>query len=228
MADEHNLGEIYETLYPPPVTNIVFASLAATLIAAPVAAQTTVTSNGREGPTACLSMQERDAANAPITALSTSSVTVTVPGITWGNYVGRFGDGGRPTGSAIVGGAVYNAETRVRRGGAQSFAFISSGSNYSGGSATTTGLEAKTPYYVEFYVAKNGFDNQVFARRCFMTGGTYTMNVNPASGQTSGCFAISPRTQENVRNCWCGRRNTLPLFGDGTDNSNFLDSIGCR
>ncbi|MCY4237210.1 MAG: hypothetical protein OXC93_02455, partial [Rhodospirillaceae bacterium] len=56
------------------------ATLATALLAAgPVWAQTTVTSSGREGPTTCLSMQEIDAANMPITALSTSSVTVTVP-----------------------------------------------------------------------------------------------------------------------------------------------------
>ncbi|MCY4289398.1 MAG: hypothetical protein OXC63_12490, partial [Aestuariivita sp.] len=196
-------------------------------MAAPVWAQTTVTSSGREGPTACMGGRaEIDAANAPITALSTSGGTVTVPGVTWGSYVGRFGDGGRPTGSATVAAAIYNAETGVRRGGLQSFAFISSGSNYSGGSMTMSGLEAKTPYYVEFSVNKSGFEDQVFARRCFMTGGNYTMTVNPASGQTSGCFAISPRTPQDVRNCWCGRASTLPLFGDGTDNSNFLDSIG--
>ncbi|MCY4186698.1 MAG: hypothetical protein OXD45_15475, partial [Rhodobacteraceae bacterium] len=161
-----------------------------------------MTSSGREGPTACVGSAEVNAANMPITALSTSSVTVTVPQVTWSGYVPRFGDGNRPTGSATVGAAVYNAETGVRRGGAQSFAFISSGSpTYAGGSATTTGLDMKTRYYVDYYVAKSGFADQVFARRCFMTGGSYTMAVNPASGQTSGCFSISPRTIQDVRNC---------------------------
>ncbi|MCY4308205.1 MAG: hypothetical protein OXC57_08030 [Rhodobacteraceae bacterium] len=153
--------------------------------------------------------------------------------MTWSGYVPRFGDGNRPTGSATVGAAVYNAETGVRRGGAQSFAFISSGSpTYAGGSATTTGLDMKTRYYVDYYVAKSGFADQVFARRCFMTGGSYTMAVDPAAGQTSGCFSISPRTIQDVRNCLCGRGNNSPrvlgLFTDETQNQALRDSLGCR
>ena len=61
-----------------------------------------------------------------------------------------------------------------------------------------------------------------------MTGGSYTMAVNPVAGQTSGCLSISPRTIQNVRNCWRGRRNTLPLWMNSTRNTNFLDSLGCR
>ena len=205
------------------------AALVATMTAAPVMAQTTLTSSGREGPTTCVGAQEVDAGNMPITALSTSSVTVTVPQVTWSSYVVRFGDGGRPTGSATVGAAVYNAKTRGRRGGAQSFAFISSGSpTFASSSRTVTSLDEKTLYYVDFFVSKSGFEDQVFARRCFMTGGTYTMSTNPVTGQTSGCFSISPRTPEDVRNCWCGRASTLPLFTADADNNSFRSGIGCR
>ncbi|MCY4190131.1 MAG: hypothetical protein OXD42_02185, partial [Rhodospirillaceae bacterium] len=97
--------------FPSRLAATLAAALVATVIAAPVWAQTTVTSSGREGPTTCIGSPEIDAANMPITALSTTSVTVTLPGVTWSNYVGRFGDSGRPTGSATVGAAVYNAET---------------------------------------------------------------------------------------------------------------------
>ena len=208
------------------------AALVATMMASQVMAQsqTTVTSSGREGPTTCVGEQEIDAANMPITALSTSSVTVTVPQTTWSAYVGRFGDGGRPTGSASVGAAVFNAKTGSRRGGAQSFAFISSGTpTFAGGSRTISGLAEKSVYYVEYYVAKSGFDTVSIARRCFMTGGTYSFPAHTGSLQTTtGCFAISPRTREDVRNCWCGRRNTVQLFSDNTANGNFLDSVGCR
>ena len=62
---------------------LIMPLAAALAIAAPVAAQTTVTSSGREGQTACVGVAEIDAANMPITALSTSSVTVTVPEVTW-------------------------------------------------------------------------------------------------------------------------------------------------
>ena len=209
------------------------AALVATMTAAPVMAQTTVMSSGREGPTTCLSMQENNAANMPITALSASSVTFTFPQVTWSNYVSRFGDGGRPTGTANVEAQAYNAKTNTAVGGRQAFAFLSSGSpTYAGESRAMSSLSQKTLYYVEYSVTKSGFRDQVMARRCFMTGGSYTMTTNPASGQTSGCFAISPRTREDVRNCLCGRGNNSPrvlgLFTDETENQALRDSLGCR
>ncbi len=74
--------------------------------------------------------------------------------------------------------------------------------------------------------------DQVFARRCFMTGGSYTIAANPiASGPTqgsSGCFTISPLTQQDVRNCWCGRKTTLPLFSSTQANNNWATMWGCR
>ena len=135
-------------------------------MAAPVAAQTTVTSSGREGPTACVGVAEVNAANLPITALSTSGVTVTVPEVTWSQVIAPLGDGQAPV-NAVV---------------------------YAGGSQALSGLAARSLYHVEIYASPAGRPVQYLARRCFMTGGTYTMAVNPASGQTSGCFSISPRT----------------------------------
>ena len=95
-----------------------------------------------------------------------------------------------------------------------------------------TGLAARTPYYIEVRVVPQGRPIQYISRRCFMTGGSYTMNVNPASGQTSGCFAISPRTPQDVRNCWCGRGNNSPrvlgMFSNETQNEAVRNHNGCR
>ena len=205
-----------------------------TALAAPVMAQTTVTSSGREGQTACVGVAEIDAANMPITALSTNSVTVTVPEVTWSQVTAPLGDGQAPLFASIYVG-VYNGNTGVLVNSTESgvpVMTISSGTDYAGGSLSRTGLAARTPYYVEVRAVPQGRPVQVLARRCFMTGGSYTMAVNPASGQTSGCFSISPRTIQNVRNCMCGRGNNSPrvlgLFTDETQNQALRDSLGCR
>ncbi len=210
----------------------MLAALAATLAltAAPAMAQTTVTSNGREGPTACLSGQTEDnAGNMPITALSTSSVTFTAPAITWNEYVGRLGDTPAPSSAAVV-SVVENASTNVTVGRKPNQ--ILAGGNFPSENQTISNLAAKTSYYLEVRVTSTGNPDQVFARRCFMTGGTYTIPANPiASGPTqgsSGCFAISPLTLQDVRNCWCGRKTTLPLFSSTQDNTNWLNMWGCR
>jgi len=216
--------------YPPPLAKLaaVTAALVALLMTGQGWAQTTVTSSGREGQTACVGYAEVNAENFSITALSTSSMTVMAPQVTWSQVVSQLGDRQAPTNS-IISVNVFNAKTGASVGNSGAIGTISSLSpTYAGGSVTRTGLAARTLYRVELDAGIPGGLGQIHARRCFMTGGTYTMAVNPASGQTSGCFSISPRTPQDVRNCWCARRNTLPLFGDGTDNSNFLDSIGCR
>ena len=205
-----------------------------TAMAAPVMAQTSVTSSGREGQTACVGVAEIDAANMPITALSTNSVTVTVPEVTWSQVTAPLGDGQAPLFASIYVG-VYNGNTGVLVNSTESgvpVMTISSGTDYAGGSLSRTGLAARTPYYVEVRAVPQGRPVQVLARRCFMTGGSYTMAVNPAAGQTSGCFSISPRTIQDVRNCMCGRGNNSPrvlgLFTDETQNQALRDSLGCR
>ena len=203
------------------------------MIAGSALAQT-VTSNGRDGQTTCVGNAEVNTENFPITALSTSSVTVTVPAVTWSQVTSRLGDGQTPA-NAVISVNVFNAKTGATVGNSGAVGSVSSSSpSFTSRSVSRTGLAAKTLYRVDLDVGPAGGTGQLHARRCFMTGGTYTMNVAPGSTDsagtfiTSGCFAITPRTPQDVRNCWCARRNTLPLFGDGTDNSNFLDSIGCR
>ncbi|MCY4209025.1 MAG: hypothetical protein OXD29_13915, partial [Roseovarius sp.] len=165
-----------------------------TAMAAPVMAQTTVTSSGRQGQTTCVGVAEVDAANMPITALSTSSVTVTVPEVTWSQVLARLGDGQAPT-NALVAVNVFDAKTGASAGNSGTVGVISSSSpTYAGGSVARTGLAARTLYRVDLDASPAGGTGHILARRCFMTGGSYTMAVNPASGQTSGCFSISPRT----------------------------------
>ena len=211
---------------------LIMPLAAALAIAAPVAAQTTVTSSGREGQTACVGVAEIDAANMPITALSTSSVTVTVPEVTWSQVLAPLGDGQAPV-NAVVYAEVINAQTGVRAGSLDLLGIISSTSpTYAGESRALSGLAARSLYHVEIYASPAGRPVQYLARRCFMTGGSYTMAVNPAAGQTSGCFSISPRTLQDVRNCLCGRGNNSPrvlgLFTDEMQNQALRDSLGCR
>ena len=203
------------------------------MLAGPAVAQTTVTSNGRDGPTTCLNQEEEvNAANLPITALSTTSVTYSAPAITWNQYVGRLGDVAPPA-FADLWLAVFDANTKEVVGSTQAAPRISSSNNYAGGSQTGSSLAAKTLYYVEVFTNSSGsIPKQVFARRCFMTGGTYTIAANPiASGPTqgsTGCYTISPLTIQHVRNCWCGRKTTLPLFSSTQDNTDWLNMWGCR
>ncbi len=196
---------------------------------APAEAQTTVTSSGRDGPMACLDQPEITAGNIPITTLSTTSLIFTHPEVTWNQYVARLGDVPAPD-NATVDAKVFNSLTKQIVGGIRGGP-ISSGQTQSSRSETVSGLSPKTNYYLELYVAPSGsIPKQVFARSCFMTGGNYTMTVDPNStqGRNSGCFTISPLTIQHVRNCWCGRKTTLPLFRSTQDNTDFLNRWGCR
>ena len=219
----------------------VTAALAAVMVAAPGWAQTTVTSSGREGPLTCVGEAEVDATNFPITALSTNSVTVTAREVTWSQVLAPLGDGQAPTNATIT-VRVYRAADGMGADNDPANGLVgtisSSSPTYAGGSATRSGLSQNTLYYVTLEAGPAGRDTQILGRRCFMTGGTYTMTVAPGtSGDggalvTSGCFAISPRTQQDVRNCLCGRGNNSPrvlgLFTDETQNQALRDSLGCR
>ncbi len=206
----------------------VCVALAATLAlsAVPAVAQTTVTSNGREGPTACLDKAEVDSADLPITALSTTSVTVTTPSITWNQYVGRLGDTSPPANVHLLLRVISAANAGLAN--SDSLGTINNRSDYEGESKSFSNLSTNTNYYVEVYARSTPV--QVFARRCFMTGGTYTMTVTPNStqGRNSGCFTVRPLTIQHVRNCWCGRKTTLPLFSSTQDNTDWLNKWGCR
>jgi len=164
--------------------NRIIRTLAAALVALAMAgsalAQTSVTSSGREGQTTCVGRAETNVANFPITAMTTNSVTVTAPEVTWGQVLARLGDGQAPTNS-IISVNVFNAKTGASAGNSGAVGVISSSSQtYAGGSVTRTGLAEKTLYYIDVDIGIAGGQGQLHARRCFMTGGTYTMNVNPS------------------------------------------------
>ena len=205
------------------------------MLAAPVMAQTNVTSIGREGQTTCIGQIEQNTANMPITALSTTSVTVTAPQITWSQVLAPLGDGQAPS-NAQIGIDVVNARTGTPVTGSSGIeglaGLIDSGTPiYAGGSVTRGNLSEKTLYHMFIYAVPAGRSSQIIARRCFMTGGTYTMTVDPGSGgSTTGCFSINPRTIQDVRNCWCGRQNNLPLFSSTSTPTQavFRQGIGCR
>ncbi len=166
-------------------------------------------------------------------------MTYTTPAITWNQYVSQLSDVPAPA-AARVWFEVHNVRTGVRLATAR-FALSSDG-QVETRSLNQTGLSAKTLYYVETVVQARDAENnlvpsipdQVFARRCFMTGGTYTMNVAPGTeGRSSGCFSISEfkgnmDTIQHVRNCWCGRKTVLPLFSSTQDNTDLLNRWGCR
>ena len=214
------------------------AALVAMVVAAPVAAQTTVTSSGREGPTTCVGRAEVNAANLPITALSTSSVTVTAPQVTWSQVLAPLGDGQAPT-NALVTVRVYSAATGLGADNDPANGLVgtiaSASPTYAGGGVTRSGLSQNTLYYVTIEAIPAGRPAQIIARHCFMTGGTYTINnqsFSIASDGSNGCFSISPRTPQDVRNCLCGRGATGSVTFNGQtqayDYSSIRGSWGCR
>ncbi len=214
---------------PPPPHKLIYPLLLLLAgLAAPLAAQTTVNSSGRDGPTACLDQTEVNGTNIPIETFSSSFVSYRNPTINWGQYTGRLGDT-TPPASVTLYHAVHNASTGASVYRSEPI-LVNNETNFSGGSQALPGLSPKTNYYVEIYAAASGsIPKQEFARRCLMTGGSYTMTVAPStSGQSSGCFSIRPLTQQDVRNCWCGRKTTLPLFSSTQDNTDFLNRWGCR
>ena len=209
---------------PPPRTARLTFLLLLAVLAGPLGAQTTtITSDGREGPTTCVNIAEVDATNTPITALSTSSVTVTAPQVTWSQLLAQLGDGQAPI-NALIAVNVFDVRTGASVGNSGTVASISSSSpTYTGGSVTRTGLTARTPYRVEVDVSPAGGTGRIRARRCFMTGGTYTVNVGTNNGErNSGCFSISPLTRENILNCLCGRGLTTAYTNSVRGN------WGCR
>jgi len=218
-------------LTPPPLT-VTALALVALLTAAPVAAQT-ITAPGLIGPSACAGPVERAAINfGTISAVTKTNATFSAPRIVnmYGMLRSRAGDSGPTAFPTNI--KVYNAKTSAQAGSTQILANFSSSYRQLNTtfSFTLSGLAANTPYVAIVYTTANGFgEANPFLRRCFMTGGTYT----PAneSGQpgyvpntTSGCFSISPRTPQDVRNCLCGRSR---IWNDDTQNTAARAALGC-
>ncbi|MCY4289529.1 MAG: hypothetical protein OXC63_13180 [Aestuariivita sp.] len=219
---------------PPPPPNKTLATIAAALVvmmmAAPVWAQS-ITAPGLIGSAACAGPGE---ATAPVSG-SVTNVSTTGVTLLSGTYNNLFsalralsGDGG-PT-EFVIQYKVRNARTNAQAATASAGRITSSNPNLNASNLPISSLAAKTAYVYTVETTASGFgEARPLLRRCFMTGGTYT----PAneSGQpgfvantTSGCFSISPRTPQDIRNCLCGRSR---IWNNDAQNTAARAALGC-
>ena len=198
--------------------------------AGPAEAQT-ITAPGLVGQPACVGPGETD---DPVSG-SVSGITASSANTTTGAYSNLYsalraqvGDGG-PTSfpltlyirNAITNAVVVNNAYRLA---------ISSSNQDLIALTTSHTLSPKTPYVVTLETSASGFgEARPLLRRCFMTGGTYTPSNE--SGQpgfvantTSGCFSISPRTFQDIRNCLCGRSR---IWTNDAQNTAQRRTLGC-
>ena len=216
-----------------PPLNIFAATLAVMLIAAPAAhAQVTVTTDGLIGPNACVTRMENKQYDVlEVHAMTSTSVTFRTKAYAnlYSALRARAGDGGGN--SFGIAFALYNGRTgALLQSPALGFSIDSSNPDMAVRQPSSITVSPKTPYLAEIWVNTGLGQNNKLTEICFMTGGTYTM-VNPGTSQTTnGCFSISPRTPQDVRNCWCGRKTNLPLFSSTSTPTQaaFRQSIGCR
>ena len=140
----------------------------------------------------------------------------------------QAGDGG-PT-SFTIQYYVRNDRTNAQAASASAGQITSGAPNLNGGLLPISGLSSNTPYVFTIETTASGFgETRPLLRRCFMTGGTYTPSNE--SGQpsfsnqlSSGCFSISPRTPNDVRNCLCGRSR---IWNDDDQNTAQRRTLGC-
>ncbi|MCY3997557.1 MAG: hypothetical protein OXF07_15585 [Rhodobacter sp.] len=215
------------------LATLLAAALAATVVAAPVAAQTTINAPGLIGPTACAGQGEAVDTNlGTITTVNNTSAVFTAPRIAnmYSILRSRGGDGGPTEFPTNI--KVYNAKNGTQAGSTQVIANFRSVYTELNTAFTFTlsSLTEKTPYYAVVYTTARGYgEGNPLTVRCFMTGGTYTPSNE--SGQpgyvantTSGCFSISPRTHQDVRNCLCGRSR---IWNDDAQNTAARTGLGC-
>ena len=182
---------------------------------APVWAQT-ITAPGLVGPPACVGQGETDdplSGSISITGDGNVSLTITAFDNLYSSLRSRVGDSAPTT---------FTIKDRVRSVGTGiqvegSFATITSGSpNLNASPSPHRSLVDKTVYVFEVFVDEI---DRPLLRRCFMTGGTYTItNLSVVNG-SNGCFSISPLTPQDARNCLCGRGATGSVTIDGSPAS---------
>ncbi len=212
-----------------PSAKLAAVALVAMAMAGPVWAQTTITAPGLIGPTACVGPGEvNDPLAGMISAVTTSSVTLAYDAHDnlYSTLRSGLGDGGAT--SFPIRYRVYNARTGSQAGSEGGFATItSSNPNLVSGTNSPFSLNEKTPYYITIYSTASGYgESRPLLRRCFMTGGTYTPTNTTFPGST-GCFSISPRTPQDVRNCLCGRGNTGTVGTQSYNYTSLRPAWGC-
>ena len=207
------------------------AALVAMGMAAPVAAQT-ITAPGLVGSPACAGqMESSDPLTGSISSVTTTQVMLSIDARNdlYSSLRSRLGDGGAT--SFPLRYRVYD-KAGTQKGSEGGFATITSGNpNLVATTQTSFALTEKTPYYITVYTTASGYgETWPLLRRCFMTGGTYTPantifnSANPAS---TGCFTISPRTPQDIKNCLCGRGNTGNVGGVSYDYTSIRPNLGC-
>ena len=213
-----------------PSAKLAAAALVAVVMAAPVWAQT-ITAPGLIGPTACVGKGDSvDTINfGTISAVANNNATFSAPRVVnvYGILRSQGGDGGPTEFPTNI--KVHNARTGAQAGTTQVLAIFRQVYTQLNTDFTFTlsGLTANTPYYVVVYTTATGFgENRPFTTRCFMTGGTYTP-TNTAFPGSTGCFSISPRTPQDVRNCLCGRGNTGTVGTQNYDYTSLRSAWGC-
>ena len=125
---------------------------------------------------------------------------------------------------------VRNALTNAQVQRASAGRIVSGSPNLNATNLPISSLTPNTPYVYTVETTASGFgEANPLLRRCFMTGGTYTLNNE--SGQpgfsnlnSSGCFSISPLTHQDVRNCLCGRSR---IWNDNAQNTAQRCTLGC-
>ena len=198
--------------------------------AGPVWAQT-ITAPGLVGQPACAGPGETD---NPVSG-SVSSITASSANIASNAYSNLYsalraqaGDGG-PTSFAIQ-YHVRNARTNAQAASASAGRITSGSPNLNGGLLPISGLSSNTPYVFTIETTATGFgEARPLLRRCFMTGGTYTPSNESGedgfnSQLSSGCFSISPRTFQDIRNCLCGRSR---IWTNDAQNTAQRRTLGC-
>ena len=199
--------------------------------AGPVWAQT-ITAPGLVGQPACAGTGEvTDLVSGTISAVTTTGARLTIPTISnlYSALRSRVGDGG-PT-SFPIAYKIYNNRTGIRiTNEVISQTITTSNPNYNSQPLSLGNLSQRTPYMIVYYTTATGFgESRPLLRRCFMTGGTYTPSNE--SGQpgfnsqlSSGCFSISPRTFQDIRNCLCGRSR---IWTNDAQNTAQRRTLGC-
>jgi len=219
-------------LNTPPTFNLI-AALLAVAFAGPAEAQT-ITAPGLVGQPACNGPGEvtdidLGDISVPSNTMSVSFDRVEIINL-YSTLRSRVGDGG-PTSFPIV-AKVYNTRTDSQVGSTVTLAAINSGFTalVNGSNQLANGLARNTPHSVVVYTTATGFgEARPFLRRCFMTGGTYTPSNESGedgfnSQLSSGCFSISPRTFQDIRNCLCGRSR---ISTNDAQNTAQRRTLGC-
>ncbi|MCY4276693.1 MAG: hypothetical protein OXE81_02495 [Gammaproteobacteria bacterium] len=174
-------------------------------MAGPVAAQNAVTAPGLSGDSACGGGYSRER-NSLYVGYRTSDITNTnlpfsLSNLTdWTNLRSSLGIGDNPVSSITISAKVINTRTgmtvRTLNPGT-----VTSSQNPSYATTNVTLVE-KTPYVAIMYTDYSGHgESNPFSVRCFMTGGTYTIENSGSSNFIMNLWNTTKRDAELSAEC---------------------------